>query len=75
MTNSEFIALSKIFGDQIRTNKICPRCGGQLVERSGYNGRFIGCTNFLNGCCSFTKKRIDYITEEELMYYKNKENK
>lgn len=25
---------------------ICPRCGGQLVERNGKYGKFIGCSNF-----------------------------
>lgn len=24
----------------------CPRCGGQLVERKGKNGAFLGCSNF-----------------------------
>jgi len=24
----------------------CPRCGGDLVDRNGEHGKFIGCTNF-----------------------------
>ena len=27
-------------------NMICPRCGGDLVERKGKYGKFIGCTNY-----------------------------
>ena len=32
---------------------ICPRCGGNLVERNGKNGKFYGCSNFPK--CKFTK--------------------
>ncbi len=35
-------------------NGICPRCGGQLVERKGQHGTFYGCSNYPN--CKFTKK-------------------
>ena len=35
---------------------ICPRCGGELVERKGKNGSFLGCSNYPS--CRFTK-RID----------------
>lgn len=31
---------------------ICPRCGGNLVKRSGQNGVFYGCSNYPN--CRFT---------------------
>ncbi|WP_066297693.1 NERD domain-containing protein [Bacillus sp. FJAT-29937] len=34
-------------------NNICPRCGGQLVTRTGKNGTFKGCSNFPK--CRFTK--------------------
>ena len=34
-------------------NKICPRCGGELVERSGKYGKFIGCSNYPK--CRYTK--------------------
>ena len=33
----------------------CPKCGGQLVERSGQYGRFIGCTNYPR--CKYKEKR------------------
>ena len=33
---------------------ICPRCGGQLVERKGKYGRFYGCSNYPG--CNFTLK-------------------
>ena len=29
---------------------ICPKCGGELVIRSGKNGKFIGCKGFKDGC-------------------------
>lgn len=33
---------------------ICPRCGGQLVKRSGKYGKFIGCSNYPS--CRYTAK-------------------
>jgi len=38
---------------QHNSNDVCPRCGSRLVERSGKQGPFIGCTNFPR--CKFTK--------------------
>lgn len=35
-------------------NKICPKCGGALVERSGKYGKFIGCSNYPK--CKYTIK-------------------
>jgi hypothetical protein len=35
-------------------NNVCPRCGGNLVNRNGKYGRFIGCSNYPK--CRFTKK-------------------
>ena len=32
---------------------LCPRCGGQLVARSGRHGRFMGCTNYPK--CRYTR--------------------
>lgn len=32
----------------------CPRCGGQLVERNGQYGKFIGCSNYPR--CKYTEK-------------------
>ena len=34
-------------------NNICPRCGGNLLVRSGRYGEFFGCVNFPE--CTFTK--------------------
>ena len=34
---------------------ICPRCGGQLVERNGKYGKFIGCSNYPK--CTFILKK------------------
>lgn len=33
---------------------ICPRCGGQLVLRTGKYGSFYGCTNYPK--CKFTQR-------------------
>ena len=35
-------------------NNICPKCGGNLVERNGKFGRFIGCSNYPR--CTYTDK-------------------
>ncbi|MBU4440065.1 MAG: NERD domain-containing protein, partial [Firmicutes bacterium] len=35
-------------------NNSCPRCGGNLVNRNGKYGPFIGCSNYPK--CRFTKK-------------------
>lgn len=32
----------------------CPKCGGELVERNGIYGKFIGCSNYPR--CSFIKR-------------------
>ena len=32
----------------------CPKCGGQLVERNGKYGKFVGCSNYPK--CKFTRK-------------------
>ena len=38
----------------VKSNTVCPRCGGKLVEREGMYGKFIGCENYPK--CNFTKK-------------------
>lgn len=38
----------------IKSNSICPQCGGQLVERSGKYGIFFGCSNYPK--CTYAKK-------------------
>lgn len=35
---------------RIPTGKKCPECGGELYQKLGRNGFFIGCENFINGC-------------------------
>ncbi|MCR5021917.1 topoisomerase DNA-binding C4 zinc finger domain-containing protein [Ruminococcus sp.] len=32
---------------------ICPECGSKLVEKTGRNGKFVGCSNFPN--CRYTR--------------------
>ena len=36
-------------------NMICPRCGGNLVERNGKYGEFIGCSSYPK--CKYTLKK------------------
>lgn len=36
---------------------VCPRCGGQLVHRTGKNGDFIGCSNFPK--CRYTRNKSE----------------
>lgn len=38
---------------EIENQNKCPRCGKDLVERTGKKGQFIGCSNFPR--CKFTK--------------------
>lgn len=33
---------------------VCPKCGGQLIERKGKYGRFMGCSNYPK--CDYTSK-------------------
>lgn len=35
--------------------KVCPRCGGKLIERKGQYGEFYGCSNFPK--CRYTLKK------------------
>ena len=37
---------------EIPSNQICPRCGGELVKRTGKYGEFYGCKNYPR--CKFT---------------------
>lgn len=51
-SNIDSVANRKVHVDAINEKKeatkagICPRCGGQLVERSGKYGKFMGCSNY-----------------------------
>ena len=45
---------NKILEDKKKIeNKICPRCGGELVYRNSKYGSFLGCSNY--PLCKFTK--------------------
>ncbi len=39
---------------EINDKKICPRCGGELVMKSGKYGKFYGCSNYPS--CNYTEK-------------------
>ena len=51
--NREIKKIKKESKKKISQN-ICPKCGGNLIERSGKYGKFIGCSNFPK--CRFTVK-------------------
>ena len=42
---------SRVYNDKKSNEKICPKCGGKLVEREGKYGKFLGCSNYPN--CKF----------------------
>ena len=42
---------------RFESNTACPKCGGNLLERSGTKGAFIGCDNFPK--CRYTKELVD----------------
>lgn len=35
-------------------NNICPKCGGQLMQKRGRYGAFLGCSNYPE--CRYTRK-------------------
>jgi len=39
-----------------KDNNKCPKCGGQLIEKTGKYGYFIGCSNYPK--CKYTRKKI-----------------
>ena len=45
---SEFVRELNAFTDS--GGSVCPQCGGTLVLRNGPYGRFMGCSNYRNGC-------------------------
>ena len=45
--------LMKETGSQLPETESCPRCGGQLMKRSGRFGTFYGCSNFPR--CRYTR--------------------
>lgn len=44
---------SDVKGAADRVSLVCPKCGGNLVERKGSRGKFLGCSTFPK--CHFTK--------------------
>lgn len=45
--------IQNIKNNIINKDNKCPKCGGQLVERTGKYGRFIGCSNYPK--CKYTR--------------------
>lgn len=45
----------KIEDENIADYKVCPKCGGKLIERKGQYGEFYGCSNFPK--CRYTLKK------------------
>ncbi len=39
-----------------QTKELCPKCGGNLIERKGKFGSFLGCNKYPK--CDFTKKSV-----------------
>jgi len=39
---------------RVKAGEVCPRCGGELVRRSGRYGEFMGCANYPR--CKYTRK-------------------
>lgn len=46
--------IKKSLNKNLSDDRICPNCGGQLVERKGKNGDFFGCSNYPR--CKYTLK-------------------
>ena len=44
--------IKKTLNEKPSDNKICPKCGGKLVERKGKYGDFLGCSNYPR--CKYT---------------------
>ncbi len=46
--------INNIQNNNIKDMTKCPKCGGELVERNGQYGKFIGCSNYPK--CKYTQK-------------------
>lgn len=46
-------------------NNICPRCGAELIERTGPKGKFYGCSKYPK--CRFTKKWTEPVYIEKTL--------
>lgn len=53
ISHEEYVQIIKKYRLDL-DNNICPRCGGNLVLRSGQYGQFYGCSNYPK--CKFKKK-------------------
>lgn len=54
VSHLQYAKATAYMSHQCREQNICPRCGGQLVERNGRYGRFYGCSNYPR--CTYTAK-------------------
>lgn len=53
--NIEAQQMAKLHAKEMSiANRVCPKCGGMLIDRTGKYGTFLGCSNYPN--CSFTHK-------------------
>jgi hypothetical protein len=43
--------------NRFKSDVVCPKCGGNLLERNGARGAFMGCNNYPK--CRFTKEIVD----------------
>lgn len=52
----KYIKMSELDNEEYFKKEIekCPKCGGNLIEKSGKYGKFFGCSNYPK--CNFTKK-------------------
>ena len=46
--------IKKSLNEKTSDNRVCPKCGGKLVERKGKYGDFLGCSNYPR--CRYTWK-------------------
>ena len=53
---SEFaMELKKRYGDRLRRQLECPKCGGFLIKHSGPYGDFWGCSNYRKSGCNYKR--------------------
>ncbi len=48
------ITTNDLFSDEEEETDTCPECGNKLIQRSGRNGLFYGCTSYPN--CRYTRQ-------------------
>ena len=58
--NTELLDCSgHVFDYDNANKKRCPECGGQLLEKDGKYGKFVGCSNYPK--CKYSRRRMDEI--------------